>query len=327
MKFFFVYVLCAMSSVFSAQDAVFTSERKIYMPFRERALMTPAWLKIKAIASQEKLDNLLYEFARIPCPDQDYYSRRKEIAAAIFAGATVPQVQTQLQTLSCQSLLPSVVLKDDIPLVHLLLVRGADVHELDLKGERAIYHAKTVNMALLLIKHKALDDLPEVEKFRIFQRIMLHDYDSSLIKLYKLHGFDPALWPNNGMLLRSLVHHPHQDITKKAELIFEKMCPKQILTMINGARAGFSKTIFDEIEARQQRASSQGSAQLAKLYDFLTIYVNECPICLEHMNIASYAKTSCGHLFHAKCLQVWQGQCVMEQKDRKVSCPICRKVM
>lgn len=318
MKFFFVYVLCAVSLIFSAQDSLFPSERKIYMPFRERVLMTSAWKQVKESASQEKKDHLLYLFAQIPCSDQDYYSRRKEIAAAIFAGASVPQVQKQLQMLPCQSLLPSVVLKDDIHLAHLLLVRGADVNELDLKEERAIYHAKTVNMAMLLIKHKALDNLQEVEKFCIFQRIMFSDYDPSLVKLYKLHGFDPSVWFNNGILLRILVHNPNQDITKKAEFIFEKMCSEQILMMIGGVRAGSSRTIFNDIESRQQKTSADVNVQLKKLYDFLSSHI-ECPICLEHMSVKSYARTVCGHLFHARCLQVWQKQWG--------DCPMCRKIL
>ena len=44
---------------------------------------------------------------------------------------------------------------------------------------------------------------------------------------------------------------------------------------------------------------------------------DECPICLAHITNDTFTKTSCGHTFHAECLNEWT--------KNNCSCPLCRQ--
>ena len=44
---------------------------------------------------------------------------------------------------------------------------------------------------------------------------------------------------------------------------------------------------------------------------------NECPICLEELNINEIQKLECGHIFHKLCINEWG--------KKKPICPLCRK--
>ena len=48
--------------------------------------------------------------------------------------------------------------------------------------------------------------------------------------------------------------------------------------------------------------------------------VQECPICLEEMEVGSEVRTlPCAHLYHAACLESWLKQ--------KSSCPMSRRAL
>ena len=48
----------------------------------------------------------------------------------------------------------------------------------------------------------------------------------------------------------------------------------------------------------------------------------DCPVCLRKMKDEDAAVTSCGHMFHIKCLQSWLAFC--EGGNQTPSCPCCR---
>ena len=48
----------------------------------------------------------------------------------------------------------------------------------------------------------------------------------------------------------------------------------------------------------------------------------DCPVCLRPMKESDSAVTSCGHMFHIKCLQSWLKFC--EASSQTPSCPCCR---
>jgi len=52
-----------------------------------------------------------------------------------------------------------------------------------------------------------------------------------------------------------------------------------------------------------------------------TQHVNDdCPICYAPMRATKLAKTSCGHMFHSKCLVKWA-----QRSWPNENCPICRE--
>lgn len=330
MKFLFVCSLFFLSIIFGAAHDVF-EKSKICMPFQQNLLMDQTWMHVKHHAPQKKKNQLLYEFARIACADDEYANRRNEIAAAIFAGAHILSVQDRLKD-SAACLLPPIVLKGDVPLVYLLLSNDADVHELDLKGERAIYCAQTAAMALLLIKYHALNGLNEAEKFSIFQRVMWPHYDPALITLYKKKGFDPGMWDNSGVLLLCLVRNPEQDIVKKAMLLLRDMSDMAIQKMISYTRMG--KALAGEIEQKKEKVEKQ---EVKKRLQLLSTYLfDECPICYDQLCIQICKVTACGHIFHQQCLQNWMQQCLVDWQERcknglkkelRNECPVCREIV
>ena len=54
------------------------------------------------------------------------------------------------------------------------------------------------------------------------------------------------------------------------------------------------------------------------------MYVSdECCVCMEAMEEGSVRTLSCGHAFHASCLDVWEAS--LNNKGRPARCPICQR--
>jgi hypothetical protein len=51
---------------------------------------------------------------------------------------------------------------------------------------------------------------------------------------------------------------------------------------------------------------------------------SECPVCLREMQQSQCEVTSCGHLFHQKCLESWLTFCGAQ--DKQPTCPVCRSL-
>uniref|UniRef100_A0A6C0DXL1 RING-type domain-containing protein n=1 Tax=viral metagenome TaxID=1070528 RepID=A0A6C0DXL1_9ZZZZ len=66
-------------------------------------------------------------------------------------------------------------------------------------------------------------------------------------------------------------------------------------------------------------------AQVIKVELLCDACENDCPICLDTMDITNSITTLCKHSFHSKCLYPMFDEAVKQNSTRpKISCPLCR---
>lgn len=341
MQILLILILCTTLKIFSADDYHWS---KGYPELTENTVMNDYWQAIRSSPSQIQKNQALIKVLKMPGGDPIYPKQRKEIAAAMFAGADVRTVQE----LSSDSeltfrLLPDITLKQDISLLKLLFALNKDayVYEEDGSGEPPIFYAKTVAVAQLLIEHGALTYLNRQEKHRLFERAMQDDRHYGLITLYKAYGLDPMAHNEyNWTLLMQLTRQPYQDTIRKAELLFDgKISHQQIYALIATKERRSGRTVLDIIEEKRKYSSYSTHSILDAFRDFLlqkqqcpdkqesnnisdeqnsapVAPIPECPICLDPLAIKDCTKTSCDHIFHNDCLHTWT-------QDHH-NCPLCR---
>lgn len=107
MKIIWTLIICIHLPILSAE----------YSPLTCDEVMTPDWLKL-ASESQYQKDRALKNAICMPNP---YNEKRKYIAAAIYAGASVPIVQLRTSSGATFKLMPLAAMMQDLPLIELLL--------------------------------------------------------------------------------------------------------------------------------------------------------------------------------------------------------------
>lgn len=317
-KIYFIMTILWIITIFSAADDMAL--------WQEEQVMTDFWYDIKAHATQEKKDEMLFEIIKTLNHD------KQQVAAAIYAGAHVPTLQAQLRKVHFQSLLPWEVCRGNISYVRFLLEHGANVHEKDPGLGKPIRLIKTVSMAELLIKHGALKQLKSDEMIDIFQEVMHYDASPDLIPLLKQYQFDPTATDHYGWnVLMALTMYPWQDMVHKAQLIFEGMEAAHIKKLIN-VKAVDGKTIFTCIDYELRCRCEENKLRLQAYRMFLLqkrdsiqeAHVpqqqedeKECSICFDELQNRPCQKTvCCKHTFHQTCLSAWL--------NSSPTCPLCR---
>ncbi len=293
MKIVWIVIICMHLPILSADYSQLTYDQ----------IMTPDWLKL-ASESQYQKDRALKNAICMPNP---YPEKRKYIAAAIYAGASVPIVQLRTSSGASFKLMPLAAMMQDLPLIKLLLKNGADVDERMDNNFPAIYFARTCDTAKPLIDKGALDILTENEQKELLLRTLGTDFDAGLIKLYQQH-YSNSDYPQSIMRdcvhntpLMRLVMHANQNMVKKAEALLDSLTPKQIyfyITTINY----FCENVFNLIAIEKEKRNARGIQNLQDLEQFLVDKLHEstCAICFDPLDTRTCAYTN-GHKLHATC--------------------------
>lgn len=292
MKIVWTLIICIHLPILSAEYSRLTYDE----------VMTPDWLKLSS-ESQYQKDRALKNAISMPNP---YSKKRKYIAAAIYAGASVPIVQLRTSSGATFKLMPLATMMQDLPLIELLLENGADVDERMDNNFPAIYFAQTPRTAKPLIDKSALDILTQNEQRGLLLQALHTDFDPELIKLYQQHCPN-ADCPYSIMrdcvhntLLMRLVMHANQNMVKKAEALFDNLSLKQIYLHITAINY-FYEDVFDliAIEKEKRRAGIQN---LQDLEHFLINKLHEgtCAVCFDPLDTRTCTYAN-GHKLHATC--------------------------
>lgn len=299
MNMIWIIIICIHLPIISAD----------YSPLTYDEVMTPDWKKLES-ASQLQKDRALMNAISLP---NAYSIKRASIAAAIYTGANVAQVQLHTSSGAACKLMPLAAMMQDLPLLELLLKNGADIDERTDNNFPPIYFAQTPDIAQPLIAKGAIDALTEYERQELLFRSLRTDFDPELIKLYKQY-YPNADRPDliicdsvyNTALMR-LVIHTDQNMVKKAEALFDNLSLKQIRFYITTTNY-YRENVFDLIAVEQDRSNTRPRKKLQDLERFLVNKLHEdtCSICFDQLNTKTCAHIM-GHKLHATCLS-WAGQ-------------------
>ncbi|MCL5875557.1 MAG: hypothetical protein M1114_03730 [Candidatus Dependentiae bacterium] len=116
--------------------------------------------------------------------DNTYHVQRFNLAAALYLGIN-PKC-TWMQKTLCD-----LALRDDCPLVALMLEKGCDPNIRNLFGESVIFRAKTVAMAELLRSHGANLNVIKSDGGTLLHNIFTHSKTYALIPYYIKYGVNP----------------------------------------------------------------------------------------------------------------------------------------
>lgn len=284
-------------------------------------VMNPFWLKMEK-ASQKEKDSTLFKIILPAMQHYPYLEIRKNIAAAVWAGANLQHVQNKVK------LFPFLIEKNDISLVSFLIAHNASADETGFFDNPLIFSAKTVAMAKLLIDANKYeqDDLQKLRgnysKKTLLHKVMIDDYEPELIPFYRSYGISPLMnnKHQNSPLMELVYHNKQNAVIKKAALLLTRLTPAQKVALI-WTEGQDCKIIFDIIPKNKQ-------CHALKIFLRKTVkkavrqieYPEECTICLEQLNQKSNTLylTPCCHLFHEECVDPWI------QKGSS-TCPCCRK--
>lgn len=276
-----------------------------YSSLSYNEVMTDQWEKL-ASKSQHIKDRALMNAISMPNP---YSDQRKHIAAAIYAGASVPTVQLKTSTDAPLKLLPHAVLMQDIPLIRLLLAHDADINERGFADLPAIYFATTPAVAQELINKDAWQMLSPEEKNELLFHAMRSSFSADLINLFKKHDLNIMLIDRRGWTpLMHLAARPEQDTIAKAQALLKGLSRKQIVQFINFKAHNCGKNVFDIITTTQKMCSGHKRQELARLRLFLEqkLHQDACSICFDPLDNRTCSVVN-GHTLHATCL-AWARQ-------------------
>lgn len=85
---------------------------------------------------------------------------------------------------------------------------------------------------------------------------------------------------------------------------------------------GLHQTVSVSRSDNSSRLGEQFKIEKQKPLTFNTMDDNECCICLDIMK--KEVETDCSHRFCVKCLFIWVFECVNDDDDRDINCPMCR---
>lgn len=284
----------------------------------EHEIMNPFWLNMKD-APQEKKDTALLEIVNTDIEGYCYLAERKNIAAAARIGANLVKIQASLQ--SHRSLLHGPILKNDIPLVSLLLAHNASVHEKNYYfKEEAIFSAQTVDMANLLIKkYKTLNDIQNLRGqygCTLLHKAMGNHYEPELITLYRSYSVSPMETENHGNTPLMLAKSDSK--LEKVKLLLHGLTWEEKAQLITTRRKSDGKNVFNIIDSdycytedvRKNRVIIKEFLRKESENSGLTIAQVEepaCSICCKGISINSHSATvkCCSQRFHRACLSRW----------------------
>lgn len=88
----------------------------------------------------------------------------------------------------------------------------------------------------------------------------------------------------------------------------------------------YSRNIMKAAEERDKQIDwdSIRAKCIGKLRNETEKEGEECPVCLRKLKSDDAGVTSCGHMFHTKCIESWSSFC--ENQNNQPTCPVCRSI-
>lgn len=325
MSIVFLSIFCIIPSAWSAQH-IYLQVSKSLLSHRaslhdewsalDKDTVMTSYFRTMENATQEEKEKELHQILAMRGGNKIYAKQRKKIAALVYMGTNLVEVQRNQYYLGLK-LLPDVTRKQDLPLITLLLEHGADIDQKDNCGIPAIFYAQKVAIAQLLIDYGAFNNLEPQQKQILLANVMRDSREADLITLYKKHGCNDLMGCDefNWTPLMRLATWPQKQMIKKAKLLLKDLYPEQITHLLR-AKNEHNQTVFHTIEAIKKISPPEKKRSLTAYYDYLVkkLIGNEpCSICLEPLK-QNLILTDCTHIFHQACLS----QC------NKRECPLCR---